>query len=159
MYRTEVADNQRWLFLNKEGKAFSDTAYIDLENYIRTDPENEKKGEVLWRAKAMQCEGVGEGWVQTLQRTIAAKVSDADMADAPRRYPLNTPQTKEELYYRQLFEDYYPGMAHVVSPWEGGCRAGGASWESGMYTREGIADVNVLTHALQNSEEVRASLQ
>ena len=115
--------------------------------------------EVLWRAKAMQCEGVGEGWVQTLQRTIAAKVSDADMADAPRRYPLNTPQTKEELYYRQLFEDYYPGMAHVVSPWEGGCRAGGASWESGMYTREGIADVNVLTHALQNSEEVRASLQ
>ena len=51
VYRTEVADNQRWLFLNKEGKAFSDKAYIDLENYVRTDPENEKKGEVLWRAK------------------------------------------------------------------------------------------------------------
>ena len=51
VFRDEVADNQRWLFLNKEGKAFSDKAYIDLENYIRTDPENEKKGEVLWRAK------------------------------------------------------------------------------------------------------------
>ena len=51
VYREEVADNQRWLFLNKEGKAFSDKAYIDLENYVRNDPENEKKGEVLWRAK------------------------------------------------------------------------------------------------------------
>lgn len=51
VFRDEVAPNQRWLFLNKEGKAFSDKAYIDLENYVRNDPENPKKGEVLWRAK------------------------------------------------------------------------------------------------------------
>jgi len=51
VYKEEVDKDNRWLFLNKEGKAFSDKAYIDLENYIREDEENPKKGQVLWRAK------------------------------------------------------------------------------------------------------------
>merc|ERR1712216_594297 len=40
-----------WLFLNREGKAWSDKSRIDLENYVREDEENPKKGEVLWTAK------------------------------------------------------------------------------------------------------------
>ena len=104
---------------------------------------------VLWRAKAMQCEGVGEDWVSQLQRQVADQVSDAEMANAATRYPLNTPHTKEELYYRRLFEDCFAGMEHVVNPWEGGCRAAGATWESDSYTREGLANTNVLTHAFQ----------
>lgn len=104
---------------------------------------------VLWRAKAMQCEGVGEDWVSQLQRQVAAQVTDAEMADAAAKYPLHTPHTKEELYYRRLFEDCFAGMAHVVNPWEGGCRAAGAAWESDSYTREGLANTNVLTHAFQ----------
>ena len=51
VYRDFVDDKQRWLFLNKDGKGRGDKAYIDLENYVRQDPENPKKGEVLWRAK------------------------------------------------------------------------------------------------------------
>lgn len=105
---------------------------------------------VLWRAKAMQCEGVGEDWVSMLQRKVAAEVTDAEMDNAAAMYPLNTPQTKEELYYRRIFEEHYSGMAHVVNPWEGGCRAAGAAWESDSYTREGLANTNVLTHAFQN---------
>jgi hypothetical protein len=30
VFRDEVAPNQRWLFLNKEGKGHSDKAYVDL---------------------------------------------------------------------------------------------------------------------------------
>ena len=36
--------------------------------------------DVLWRAKAMQCEGIGENWVATLQAALSARVSDAELA-------------------------------------------------------------------------------
>jgi len=110
---------------------------------------------VLWRAKAMQCEGVGEDWVSLLQRKVAAEVTDAEMDNAHITYPINTPHTKEELYYRRIFEDHYAGMAHVVNAWEGGCRAGGAAWESDAYTRTGLNNVDVLTHALQEPAAAR----
>jgi Asparagine synthase len=111
---------------------------------------------ILWRAKAMQCEGVGEDWVSMLQRKVATEVTDAEMDSAATFYPLNTPQTKEELYYRRIFEEHYAGMAHVVNPWVGGCRAAGAAWESDSYTRAGLANTNVLTHAFQNKSRTAA---
>ena len=51
VYKDEKSTDNRWLFLNREGKAFSSSARIDLENYVREDEENPKKGEVLWTAK------------------------------------------------------------------------------------------------------------
>ena len=108
---------------------------------------------VLWRAKAMQCEGVGEDWVSILQRRLASLVSDAEMAEAHITYPVNTPQTKEELYYRRIYDEHFHGMEHVVKLWEGGGRAMGAEWKSDMYTREGLKNVNLLSHALQGSKE------
>jgi len=104
---------------------------------------------VLWRAKAMQCEGVGQDWVAILQRKIASLVSDAEMAEAPKTYTVNTPQTKEELYYRRIYDEFFGGMEHAVTLWPGGGRAMGAAWKSNMYTREGLKDVNLLRHALQ----------
>jgi hypothetical protein len=106
---------------------------------------------ILWRAKAMQCEGVGEDWVSILQRRVASLVSDAEMAEAPITYPFNTPQTKEELYYRRIYDEHYHGMEHVVKLWEGGGRAMGAEWKSDMYTREGLKNVGLLSHSLQQA--------
>lgn len=52
VYRDAVDANNRWLFLNRAGKGFFDpTAYIDLENYTRIDPNDKKKGQVLWKLK------------------------------------------------------------------------------------------------------------
>jgi Asparagine synthase (glutamine-hydrolyzing) len=107
---------------------------------------------VLWRAKAMQCEGVGEDWVSILQRKVCSLVTDEEMNGAAEKFPLNTPHTKEEYYYRRLFEEYFPGMDHVIVPWEGGGRAMGASWKSDMYTREGLKNVNLLSHSLQEGK-------
>lgn len=104
---------------------------------------------VLWRAKAMQCEGVGEDWVSILQNKISALISDEEMAQAESLFPINTPHTKEEFYYRKIYEEHFHGMEHVVKLWPGGGRAMGAEWKSEMYTREGLKDVNLLTHALQ----------
>lgn len=108
---------------------------------------------VLWRAKAMQCEGVGEDWVSILQKQVSSLVSDEEMAGAAEKFPLHTPHTKEEYYYRRIFEENFHGMEHVVTPWEGGGRAMGAAWKSDLYTREGLKDVNMLSHSLQEKKE------
>jgi len=103
---------------------------------------------VLWRTKAMQCEGVGMTWVQQLQERCEARVSDEEFAKAAERFPINTPQSKEELYYRRIFEQHYAGMDKFVHVWEGGCRAGGAAWQSAAYTRAGLANVGQLARGL-----------
>lgn len=106
---------------------------------------------VLWRAKAMQCEGVGEDWVSILQRRVSSLVSDAEMDEAHITFPMNTPQTKEELYYRRIYDENFHGLEHVVKLWDGGGRAMGAEWKSDMYTREGLKDTNLLSHSLQQA--------
>jgi len=107
---------------------------------------------VLWRAKAMQCEGVGEDWVSILQEKVSSLVSDEEMEGAAEKFSLHTPQTKEEYYYRRIFEENFPGMEHVVTPWEGGGRAMGAAWKSDLYTREGLKNVDLLSHSLQEGK-------
>ncbi|KAL3938909.1 MAG: hypothetical protein SGBAC_006269, partial [Bacillariaceae sp.] len=114
---------------------------------------------VLWRAKAMQCEGVGEDWVSILQRRVSSLVSDAEMDDANITYPINTPQTKEELYYRRIYDENFHGMEHVVKLWEGGGRAMGAEWKSDMYTREGLQNVGMLRHSLQQARSFSSTTE
>ena len=36
-------------------------------------------------------------------------------------FPNNTPQSKEEYYYRSVFEKYYPDCDKFVHVWDGGC--------------------------------------
>ena len=47
----ELDDTTRFLFLNKSGDWWSGDARIDVENYIRNDPERPKLGQMLWTAK------------------------------------------------------------------------------------------------------------
>ena len=103
---------------------------------------------VLWRTKAMQCEGVGLNWVEQLQVFCEAQVSDEDFARAGEVYAINPPQSKEEMYYRQLFEENYRDMDKFVHVWEGGCRAGGAPWQNEAYTRAGLKSVGQLAKGL-----------
>jgi asparagine synthase (glutamine-hydrolysing) len=74
---------------------------------------------VLWRTKAMQCEGVGLSWVEDLQAFCDAQVSDEDFAKAEALYEINPPKSKEEMYYRQLFDSNYNNMDKFVHVWEG----------------------------------------
>lgn len=110
--------------------------------------EGEIPESVLWRTKAMQCEGVGMDWVSNLQRLCEEQVSDEEMAAAETTYPINPPHSKEELYYRRLFDEHFKGMDKFVHVWEGGCRAGGAPWENAAYTRAGLKDTKQLARGL-----------
>uniref|UniRef100_A0A7S2H411 Asparagine synthetase domain-containing protein n=1 Tax=Alexandrium andersonii TaxID=327968 RepID=A0A7S2H411_9DINO len=105
---------------------------------------DEVPAEVLWRTKAMQCEGVGKTWVKQLQQMCEDAVSDEEWAKAAETFPHNTPHSKEEYLYRKIFEKHFPGLDASVQVWEGGCRAGGAPWRSAKYTRAGLADTSQL---------------
>jgi asparagine synthase (glutamine-hydrolysing) len=111
--------------------------------------EGEIPAPVLWRTKAMQCEGVGLNWVETLQQFCEAQVSDADFAAAAEKYKINPPQSKEETYYRQLFDSKFNNMDKFVHVWQGGCRAGGAPWQNEQYTRAGLKSVGQLAKGLE----------
>ena len=67
--------------------------------------------EILWRQKEQFSDGVGYGWIDGLKARAEAYVSDAMFAQAALRFPINTPQTKEAYWYRELFEREFPGDA------------------------------------------------
>jgi asparagine synthase (glutamine-hydrolysing) len=64
---------------------------------------------ILWRQKEQFSDGVGYGWIDGLRAYAEAEVSDAMMAEAPERFPRNTPRTKEAYLYRSIFEQHFPG--------------------------------------------------
>eukprot|EP00293_Proteomonas_sulcata_P002581 CAMPEP_0184320364 /NCGR_PEP_ID=MMETSP1049-20130417/113635_1 /TAXON_ID=77928 /ORGANISM="Proteomonas sulcata, Strain CCMP704" /LENGTH=165 /DNA_ID=CAMNT_0026640843 /DNA_START=199 /DNA_END=696 /DNA_ORIENTATION=- len=131
--------------VNPEDKLCGGVKDGKCEKYmLRKMYEDDIPKEVVWRTKAMQCEGVGMTWVQTLQGYINAQISDEEFEARETTYPVNPPHTKEELYYRKVFEKYYPGCQKFIHVWPNGCRAGGAPWKNQAYSREGLKDVNRL---------------
>ena len=109
-----------------EGRVpFLDKEFLDIA--MRTNPEAklcpgmmmEKKilrqafadmlpDEVAWRQKEQFSDGVGYSWIDTLKAVTAAAVTDEQMANAAERFPINTPQNKEEYYYRSIFAEHFP---------------------------------------------------
>ena len=109
-----------------EGRVpFLDKEFLDIA--MRTNPEAklcpgmmmEKKilrqafadmlpDEVAWRQKEQFSDGVGYSWIDTLKAVTAAAVTDEQMAHAAESFPINTPQNKEEYYYRSIFAEHFP---------------------------------------------------
>ncbi|MDR1880610.1 MAG: asparagine synthase B [Tannerellaceae bacterium] len=71
--------------------------------------------EIAWRQKEQFSDGVGYSWIDTLKQLTAGLVSDEQMADAATRFPINTPQNKEEYYYRTIFEEHFPSESAARS--------------------------------------------
>lgn len=63
---------------------------------------------VAWRQKEQFSDGVGYSWIDTLKEVVNAEVSDEQLANAKFRFPIQTPTTKEEYYYRSIFEEHFP---------------------------------------------------
>lgn len=66
--------------------------------------------EVAWRQKEQFSDGVGYSWIDTLKELTSQKVTDEQMAHAAERFPINPPMTKEEYYYRSIFEEHFPSQ-------------------------------------------------
>ncbi len=70
---------------------------------------------VAWRQKEQFSDGVGYSWIDTLKEVVDKEVSDEQLANAKFRYPIQTPTTKEEFYYRSIFEGHFPSDAAAWS--------------------------------------------
>lgn len=64
--------------------------------------------EIVWRQKEQFSDGVGYSWIDTLKETTNRLITDSQFAMADKRFPINTPATKEEYYYRSIFAKHFP---------------------------------------------------
>jgi asparagine synthase (glutamine-hydrolysing) len=70
---------------------------------------------VAWRQKEQFSDGVGYSWIDTLKEVVEAAVTNEQIDNAHFRFPLQTPQNKEEFYYRTIFEKHFPSDAAALS--------------------------------------------
>ena len=69
---------------------------------------------VAWRQKEQFSDGVGYSWIDTLKEIVAQEVSDEQLANAKYKFPIQTPTSKEEFYYRSIFADHFPSDAAAL---------------------------------------------
>lgn len=70
---------------------------------------------VAWRQKEQFSDGVGYSWIDTLKEVVAKEVSDEQLANAKFRFPIQTPTSKEEYYYRSIFTEHFSSDAAALS--------------------------------------------
>ena len=116
-----------------EGRVpFLDKEFIDIAMNINPEDKMIKNGRiekwilreafkdylpesVLWRQKEQFSDGVGYSWIDSLKELVSKEVSDNDLKNASNVFPVNTPQNKEEFYYRSIFNDHFPSQAAALS--------------------------------------------
>ena len=69
---------------------------------------------VAWRQKEQFSDGVGYSWIDSLKEVVDEAVSATQMENAHHRFPIHTPQNKEEFYYRSIFEEHFPSDAAAL---------------------------------------------
>jgi asparagine synthase (glutamine-hydrolysing) len=70
---------------------------------------------VAWRQKEQFSDGVGYSWIDSLKELVNESVSDEQLANAHFKFPVQTPKSKEEFYYRSIFEEHFPSDAAAMS--------------------------------------------
>jgi len=109
-----------------EGRVpFLDKEFLDVAMRINPEEKMAKNGRmekwivrkafedylpesVVWRQKEQFSDGVGYNWIDSLKAMVAEKVTDEQMNTAKYRFPINTPPSKEEYFYRSIFTEYFP---------------------------------------------------
>ena len=81
---------------------------------VREACEDLLPAEVAWRQKEQFSDGVGYSWIDTLKKITSEAVSDDQMLHAAERFPIHTPQNKEEYYYRSIFSELFPSNSAAL---------------------------------------------
>ena len=85
-----------------------------MEKWIlRKAFENELPKNILWRQKEQFSDGVGYGWIDFLKEYVESNISDKEFNMRNKKFPINTPKTKEEYYYRNIFEEFYKSESAI----------------------------------------------
>ena len=63
--------------------------------------------DILHRQKEQFSDGVGYDWIDTLKDITNKEVSNELLDNAKHKFPIQTPKTKEEYYYRNIFSKHF----------------------------------------------------
>lgn len=69
---------------------------------------------ILYRQKAAFSDAVGHSMRDLIQQKIDEQISDKEFMECRQMYTHNRPISKESLYYRRLFELYYPQQEQLI---------------------------------------------
>lgn len=70
--------------------------------------------EVLWRKKDAFSDAVGYNWVEFIKKKVETLVSDDELNFFRNKTYSNKQLTKEDYYYRTLFDQYYPDQTNII---------------------------------------------
>jgi asparagine synthase (glutamine-hydrolysing) len=69
---------------------------------------------IVWRQKEQFSDGVGYNWIDTLKELVQNSVTDEQLANAAFKFPDQTPSSKEEYYYRSIFQSHFPSRSAAL---------------------------------------------
>ena len=72
---------------------------------------------VLWRTKEAFSDGVSgdkKSWYEIIDDKIKERFSDKYDKDLKANYKENIPTTREQRYYRDIYDSLYPNMSHML---------------------------------------------
>jgi asparagine synthase (glutamine-hydrolysing) len=73
--------------------------------------------QVLWRTKEAFSDGVSsqeKSWFEIINDKLEDMYNENEFNIKVAKYNFNKPTTKEQLYYREIFEKYYPGKGDII---------------------------------------------
>ena len=82
---------------------------------LRKAFQDELPEAIAWRQKEQFSDGVGYSWIDSIKEVVETAVSDSQMAQVSHRFPVQPPRTKEEYYYRSIFEEHFPSSAAALT--------------------------------------------
>ncbi len=81
---------------------------------VRKAFEDYLPNSVAWRQKEQFSDGVGYSWIDTLKELVDREITDEQLENAKYKFPIQTPTTKEEYYYRTIFAEHFPSDAAAL---------------------------------------------
>jgi asparagine synthase (glutamine-hydrolysing) len=99
--------------------AFKSPLYGNIEkNLLRKSFDNGLlPDKILWRSKEGMSDGVSsktKSWYSIIQDYADTLYDDTGFESGQKKYSLNTPQFKEALYFRDIFNKYYPTRDETI---------------------------------------------
>ena len=73
--------------------------------------------ELAWRVKTAFSDGVSNSkrpWYKIIKEYMDTKYTDDEYEKLREKYSHNKPYDKESLYYREVYESYYPNTSHTI---------------------------------------------
>ena len=101
--------------IQSKHKMFNDEK---MEKYIlRKSFEGYLPDELLWRRKEAFSDGVSSyqrSWFDIIKEFVEKKYTDEEFEEKIKKYDYNPPYDKESLFYREIFDKYYPNFEKTI---------------------------------------------